>query len=86
MPDVVRVEPLDDLTLAFHRLSGETHILSKETEALYAAVSTSGATVDQIIDQLIKRFGSIESESGVKPTIAARLDELVSLGLLSRED
>lgn len=89
--DHIRVERLSDLTLVFHRLSSETHILSPDMDAIFAGVPARGGTAADILNRLQAAHGAVEAdepESGettsVHEVIAARLEELAALGLLHR--
>ena len=79
------LERLDDLTLVHHRLSGETHILSSEMEAIFRALSDDGGDAEDILASLNERFAEIDAgEDDVGSIVAARLRELETLGLVDR--
>ncbi len=86
VPDEVRVERLEDLTLVFHRLSSETHILSPEMDAIFTQIPAGGDDVAGILRRLEAEHGAVEAEGGdAAGVIAARLEELAALGLVRRE-
>lgn len=81
----IRVERLADMMLVFHRLSGETHILSPEAEAILNAVPMDGADGATVVEALNTDFDIVSAESGgLHETILARLHEFADLGILQR--
>jgi|TARA_R100000501_G_scaffold17783_2_gene33837 PqqD family protein of HPr-rel-A system len=81
--EAVRYEKLDDLSLVFHRLSGETHILSPEMEAIYEAIPAGGADAEQILFRLEAVHGLVEAEEGDPASaLCLRLDQLTELGIV----
>nr|WP_243451484.1 HPr-rel-A system PqqD family peptide chaperone [Pacificimonas flava] len=73
------------MTLVFHRLSGETHILSPEAEAILHAVPMGGADGPAVVETLSVDFDIVSADSpGPDETILARLQELADLGILQR--
>ena len=79
----LRIERLDDLTLVHHRLSGETHILSPEMEAIFTALPDGGARPQAVLATLKQRFADIDAGGGdAEALVAARLAELETLGLI----
>ncbi|MGB3722874.1 MAG: HPr-rel-A system PqqD family peptide chaperone [Pacificimonas sp.] len=80
----VRIERLSDLTLTFHRLSSETHILSPDMDAIFSEIPDVGGTASDIFERLEAAHGVIEAESDPVAIVAARLEELSALGLIRR--
>lgn len=83
----MRLERLEDFTLAFHRMSGETHVLSHESEAIYDACtdlfSDAPLTASLLWPALRRRFDEIDTGDADPVTVIAhRLDELHRLGFL----
>ncbi|MBV7256811.1 HPr-rel-A system PqqD family peptide chaperone [Pacificimonas sp. WHA3] len=81
----LRVEPLEDLTLVFHRLSGETHILSPEMEMMFSHLPDAGIHPAGLLRTLETEYGAVEAEDGdALAVISQRLEELAALGLVIR--
>lgn len=76
-PDQLLIVPLDQLTLAYHRPAGATHLLAEPAPQLIAALQDGAAG----IGELIARFGL---GGDAAPVLAERLDELVATGLIER--
>lgn len=71
---------LDGLSALYHRASGATHIVSEPAPQILAALGSDAMTLDQLFAKLGESFDVTESVAA----LAARLDELVSLGLVLR--
>ncbi len=79
------VRPLDDITLIYHRPSGQTHLTVSPVPEMLASLREAGAplTPEQLVERLSARFDlgeAVEAEAA----IAAHLDELAALGLVRR--
>ncbi|MEM8825440.1 MAG: HPr-rel-A system PqqD family peptide chaperone [Pseudomonadota bacterium] len=83
-PDI-RIERLEDLSLAFHRQSGETHVLAADTDIILSTLGDNPLSAQDIAARLVAEHGALESEDGDPLTlIEARLQELHRLGIALR--
>lgn len=76
----LRIEPLDALTLVYHRASGITHLVDSPVPELLALLAEP-LTLDQALAALSERFDVVDPD---RNALAARLDELVASGLVER--
>lgn len=81
--DQLMVEPLDTMTLIYHRRSGITHMVAEPVPEMLAAMA--GDTVDAatLVMRLSAQF-DLGSADDAATVIAARLEELAVLGLADR--
>jgi PqqD family protein of HPr-rel-A system len=88
-----RAEPVDLrldhdlglLTLLYHRRSGITHMVSEPVPEILAVLDAIGPSdVAAIARYLSDRF-DVQAEGGIETVVAARLEELATLGLVTRE-
>ncbi|MBK8373917.1 MAG: HPr-rel-A system PqqD family peptide chaperone [Sphingomonadales bacterium] len=79
------VEPLDGLTLIYHRRSGVTHMVVEPVPQILAAMGEDALTLDQLLTRLSKDF-DLGDAVEAKAVLAARIDELVDLGLVDKLD
>ncbi|QUT07009.1 HPr-rel-A system PqqD family peptide chaperone [Sphingobium phenoxybenzoativorans] len=77
------VQPLDDVTLIYHRRSGQTHIVVSPVPEILAALAEGEADVPAILTRLARDY-DLDDPGEARAGIAAHLDELVSLGLVTR--
>lgn len=84
-PAQLLLRPLDDLTVVYHRRSGVTHMVSEPVPEILSAMGRDTLSPAQILARLSRDFDleaeEMESLFGV---LAARLEELVALGLAER--
>ncbi|MES2754503.1 MAG: HPr-rel-A system PqqD family peptide chaperone [Pseudomonadota bacterium] len=76
----MRIVALDELTLAYHRPAGATHLLAEPAPEVIAILQEDDLDAATLLDRLRDRFALAD---GDESTIAARLDELVAAGLVS---
>jgi len=81
-PAQLRIEPLDGLTLLYHRASGITHILAPPAPQIIDSLADRAMTAAALLDHLVTAF-ALEDADPI--ALAARLDELVAAGLVIRE-
>ena len=79
------VEPLDELTLIYHRRSGITHMVVEPVPQILAAMNGDALTLDQLLIRLSDSF-DLGDAADAKAAVAARIDELVDLGLVAKLD
>ncbi|MFA5988840.1 MAG: HPr-rel-A system PqqD family peptide chaperone [Sphingomonas sp.] len=80
--DTVVIEPLDALTLVYHRASGITHLLVSPAPEILAALGPDGARLDALLHRLEAGFALADADAAA---LAARLEELAAAGLVVRE-
>ena len=83
--DAMLVEPLDALTLVYHRRSGVTHLVVEPVPQILAAMGEDALTLDQLLVRLSDSFDLGDAEEA-RAAVAARIDELVDLGLVAKLD
>lgn len=76
----LRIEPLDALTLIYHRASGITHLVDSPVPELLDLL-TEPLTLDQALASLTERFDLVDPD---REALAARIDELVASGLVEQ--
>jgi len=76
----LRIEPLDALTLVYHRASGITHLVDSPVPELLDLLAEP-LTLDQALAALAERFDLVDPD---RAALAARIDELVASGLVER--
>jgi PqqD family protein of HPr-rel-A system len=75
--------PLDALTLIYQRRSGITHIVTEPVPQILEAMGCDMCDVRMVLTQLSQQFDLGDDAHDV---VAARLEELASLGLVERID
>lgn len=78
------IEPLDAMTAIYHRRSGITHIVSEPVPQILELMAGEALTCGEILTRLSAAFDldGVDAQS----MIAARLDEMTSLGLLEHQN
>jgi PqqD family protein of HPr-rel-A system len=76
----LRIEPLDALTLVYHRASGITHLVDSPVPELLELLAEP-LTLDQALAVLAERFNLVDPD---RAALAARIEELVASGLVER--
>ena len=71
--------PLDGLTAVFHRASGGTHLLASPAPEILDALAVP-ATISELLARLAAAYDLGDTDA---PGLAARLDELVAIGLVA---
>lgn len=79
--DTLRIEPLDALTLIYHRASGITHLLVSPAPEILAMLGDAPMTQAALLDRLCANFAVSDGDAAA---LAARLAELVDAGLVLR--
>lgn len=78
----LRVVPLDGLTLVYHRASGITHLLAPPAPEILAALGRGACHLAELKMRLAGDFDLIDDDEA---SLRARIDELVSAGLVATE-
>lgn len=81
--DSLLIEPLDAMTLIYHRRSGITHMVAEPVPEMLAAMADDSVDAATLVARLSATFDLGEAEQA-KTVIAARLEELADLGLIGR--
>lgn len=82
--DAVVVRPLDDISLLYHRPSGQTHMMVSPVPEIWAALDADAAMdVAALHDRLAQSFELGEADAA-HAAIARHLEELAALGLVRR--
>lgn len=81
--DQIRFEPLNALTLAFDRRSGQTHMLASPLPEICQTLRAGPATTDAIAQRLAEQF-EVTGEGDTHALVAERLTELAAMGLVER--
>lgn len=76
------IEPLDAMTVIYHRRSGMTHIVAEPVPQILASMDTAPMTAADIARRIAATFEVDDAE--VEAVIAARLDEMAELGIVER--
>ncbi len=79
--DTVRIVPLDDLTLVYHRPAGATHLLAEPAPEILAALGEGPTDADELFARLARRF---DLQPNARGGIVVHLEELVAAGLVER--
>ncbi len=74
----LRIEPLDALTLIYHRASGITHLVDSPVPELLDLLAEP-LTLEQALAALTEHFDLVDPDAAA---LMARLDELVASGLV----
>lgn len=74
----LRIEPLDALTLIYHRASGITHLVDSPVPELLDLLAEP-LTLDQALAALSERFDLVDPD---RDALVARIEELVASGLV----
>ena len=77
----LRIEPLDSLTLVYHRASGITHVVDSPVPELLDILGDRAMTLDEVLTALAAAHDLVDPDAGA---LRARLDELVEAGLVAR--
>ena len=80
-PATLRIVPLDELTLIYHRASGITHVVDAPVPEIIEALCEEALSADALLARLSDRFELVDADA---TALAARLDELVATGLVER--
>lgn len=73
-------EPLDALTVIYHRRSGTTHIVAEPVPQILACMGTAPMAATDIVRCLAALF----DVDDVEAIIVARLEEMAELGIVER--
>lgn len=77
----LRVVPLDDLTLVYHRASGITHLLAPPAPEILDALAAEPLTSAALLARLSDEFDLGDADP---QALLARLEELIAAGLVER--
>jgi len=77
----LRIEPLDSLTLIYHRASGITHVVDSPVPELLEVLSGQALTLDETLAALTRAHDLVDPDAAA---LAARLAELADAGLVEQ--
>ncbi len=80
-PDALRILALDDLTAIYHRASGQTHVVAPPVPELLALLAGQALNAGDVLAALAAAYDLPDADEAA---VVARLDELVSIGLVER--
>lgn len=83
--DNIIVESLDMITLIYQKRSGITHLVAEPMPQILAALGGQALDIAALIDRLATKFDLDPNEQDTHAVIAARIDELMALGLVVAE-
>lgn len=76
------VRALDDLTLIYHRPSGQTHLVVSPVPEILAALRETGASSADMLHAALSRDFDLGDPAEAIAAIAGQLTELAALGLV----
>lgn len=79
----ILIRPLDDLTLIYHRRSGQTHIVVSPVPEILLALGDGMASAPDILARLADQY-ELGDPAEALAGMTAHLGELVALGLVTR--
>ena len=79
-PATLRIVPLDELTLIYHRASGITHVVDAPVPEILEALAES-LSVDALLAKLAAEYDLLDADPAA---LAMRLDERAAAGLVER--
>lgn len=77
----LRIVPLDTLTVIYHRSSGITHVVDSPVPEILEMLGQEPLTAAALLDRMAFGFALVD---GDLLALEARLEELVSAGLVER--
>ena len=77
------IEPLDAITLVYHRRSGVTHMVAEPVPEILAVMRADVLDACGVLARLGEQFDLDAGEEALA-SVAARLNELAELGLIHR--
>ncbi|HEU4959797.1 MAG TPA: HPr-rel-A system PqqD family peptide chaperone [Sphingomonas sp.] len=77
--EALRIVPLDDFTLVFHRPSGLTHLVAAPAPEILAALAEGPLTRDALLARLARTYDLADA---APEALDARLAELIAVGLV----
>ncbi len=80
--DQLLIEPLDAMTLVYHRRSGITHMVAEPVPEMLAAMGDDTVDAATLVTRLVAIFDL--DANGAEVVITARLEELAEQGLVKR--
>jgi PqqD family protein of HPr-rel-A system len=80
-PALLRIVPLDVLTLIYHRPSGITHVVDAPVPEILEVLAEAPLSAAALLARLADRFDLADADPAA---LAARLDELAAAGLVER--
>ena len=86
-PNDVRLVDLGVITACYHRASGQTHLLMEPSPEIMAHLWGRTMSLSDLTTALSAEFDvAAEGGADLADTLAARLEELTAIGLITRSD
>ncbi len=79
-PEALLTADLDAFTAIFHRPSGITHLLASPAPEILSVLADQPRDLDGVLAQLVERYELADAD---RAALAARLDELMTAGLIA---
>jgi len=79
--DAIIIQPMDAVTLVYHRRSGITHIVAQPAPQILAAMGPDAMTANEVTAKLSLEF-DLGDTPDAEAIVADRLEELAALGLV----
>jgi PqqD family protein of HPr-rel-A system len=77
------IRALDDITLIYHRRSGQTHMVMSPVPEILAAVAAGTAGAEDVLAVLAREFDMGDAGEALA-AVEAHLEEMAALGLVHR--
>lgn len=81
--DMLLVQPLDALTLLYHRPSGQTHLVMSPVPEILSTLQEGAADAGEVYARLLSEFDPGSAGDAI-PVISAHLEEMARLGVVRR--
>lgn len=81
--DALILRALDDITLIYHRRSGQTHMVASPVPEILAAIGSDGSTAGEVLVALAMQY-DLGDPADALPVVVAHLQEMAALGLVRR--
>ncbi len=79
-PEALLTADLDAFTAIFHRPSGITHLLASPAPEILSVLADQPRDLDGVLAELVERYELADAD---RAALAARLDELMTAGLIA---
>ena len=81
-PEVLRIEPLGELTAIFDRRSMQTHLVTQPMPEILTAMASDPCTTAKVAARLAAAF-DLDGQADTGGLVAERLAELAAMGLVA---
>lgn len=77
----LRIVPLDELTVIYHRASGITHVVDAPVPEILDALGHEPLSLEDLLAKLARDYELLDADPAA---LAARLGELIASGLVEQ--